>query len=313
MTKLSISKRSAEEDNIGLVLSGGGAKGAYQAGVWKAMAEFGLVERVRAISGTSIGAINAAAFAVLRDPAAIERFWMKGVGDAVDIQRRPLSEKSIEETVARFESGASFPMPSWLDRSGLERMLRRMMPVTWPADGPEVWATALECRNEWFRRTYALRRFRVDLEPDPEKRLNILLASAAIPWGFKPVKIDDVTFVDGGWEAKGGDNTPIAPFLEGHENLRVIVVVRLNSEAADPTPRPLLSAARQKVVEIHPSKTLPGPLDLIGAAFGRKWSRWTQAIRQWSGVVAFHPEYAKESFNLGYEDALHAKELSLLA
>ena len=59
---------------IGLVLSGGGAKGAFQAGVWKAMHELGLADRVRAISGTSVGAINAAAFATIRDPDEICRF-----------------------------------------------------------------------------------------------------------------------------------------------------------------------------------------------------------------------------------------------
>lgn len=35
---------------IGLVLSGGGAKGAFQAGVWMAMCELGLADRVR-VSG----------------------------------------------------------------------------------------------------------------------------------------------------------------------------------------------------------------------------------------------------------------------
>ena len=39
--------------NIGLVLSGGGANGAYQAGVWKVVVETGIAKRVKAISGTS--------------------------------------------------------------------------------------------------------------------------------------------------------------------------------------------------------------------------------------------------------------------
>jgi hypothetical protein len=43
---------------LGLVLSGGGAKGAYQLGVWKAMEEFDLSRRVRAVSGSSVGALN---------------------------------------------------------------------------------------------------------------------------------------------------------------------------------------------------------------------------------------------------------------
>lgn len=43
---------------IGLVLSGGGGKGSYQIGVWKALYELGLTKYIVAISSTSIGTIN---------------------------------------------------------------------------------------------------------------------------------------------------------------------------------------------------------------------------------------------------------------
>ena len=42
----------------GLVLSGGGTRGAFQVGVWKALKE--LEVDVKAIAGTSIGALNGA-------------------------------------------------------------------------------------------------------------------------------------------------------------------------------------------------------------------------------------------------------------
>jgi NTE family protein len=42
----------------GLVLAGGGTKGAYEVGVWKAIKELKL--NVTAITGASIGALNAA-------------------------------------------------------------------------------------------------------------------------------------------------------------------------------------------------------------------------------------------------------------
>ena len=41
-----------------LVLSGGGAKGAYQLGVYKALKRLGI--KINIITGTSIGAINGA-------------------------------------------------------------------------------------------------------------------------------------------------------------------------------------------------------------------------------------------------------------
>lgn len=49
------------KNKIGLVLSGGGAKGAYQVGVVRALAEMNI--KIGAISGASIGALNGAIIA----------------------------------------------------------------------------------------------------------------------------------------------------------------------------------------------------------------------------------------------------------
>ena len=54
-------------ERFGLVLSGGGAKGAFQIGVWQAMCELGLASRITAISGTSVGAINGGVIAAGND------------------------------------------------------------------------------------------------------------------------------------------------------------------------------------------------------------------------------------------------------
>lgn len=57
---------------IGLVLSGGGAKGAYQVGVLKALTEMGV--QVDAIAGASIGALNGAIIAAAPSQAlAVDR------------------------------------------------------------------------------------------------------------------------------------------------------------------------------------------------------------------------------------------------
>lgn len=56
-----------------LVLSGGGAHGAYEAGVAAALLE---QERFDVICGVSIGAINAALIAAGRGDDALERFWL---------------------------------------------------------------------------------------------------------------------------------------------------------------------------------------------------------------------------------------------
>ena len=40
----------------GIVLEGGGARGAYQVGAWRALRETGV--KIKGISGTSVGALN---------------------------------------------------------------------------------------------------------------------------------------------------------------------------------------------------------------------------------------------------------------
>ena len=61
-------------NGIGLVLAGGGGKGAYQIGAWKYLREAGLDRYVSAVSGTSVGALNAALFAA-GDLEQAENLW----------------------------------------------------------------------------------------------------------------------------------------------------------------------------------------------------------------------------------------------
>ena len=49
-------------ESLGLVFSGGGGKGSYEIGVWKYLHEIGLDKNITAVSGTSVGALNAALF-----------------------------------------------------------------------------------------------------------------------------------------------------------------------------------------------------------------------------------------------------------
>ena len=70
----SIPPPSVHAGSAGLVLSGGGARGAYEAGVLRYLygglaTRHGMAPRVDIISGTSVGAINGAYLAsVMHDP-----------------------------------------------------------------------------------------------------------------------------------------------------------------------------------------------------------------------------------------------------
>ncbi len=56
----------------GIVLEGGGAKGAYEIGAWKALREAGI--RIKGISGTSVGALNGA-FICMNNLEKAEEIW----------------------------------------------------------------------------------------------------------------------------------------------------------------------------------------------------------------------------------------------
>ena len=309
--------------DIGLVLSGGGAKGAFQAGVWKAMCELGLAERVQAISGTSVGALNAAAFASVRDPGTICRFWREHVEEVATPNLRHLTVDAIQDGIANTLAGKAFPFHGLLDRSALERIVRSLLPADWPTDGPQVIASSLECRGglfEEFRsQAYRLRRFRIDEEPDLDRRIAMLLASAAIPWGFDPVEIDGRRFVDGGWDDNGGENVPIRPLRWNHPDIETIIVVRCNSAEVEPDPTRVRIPRGVGLVEIRPSSPLTGIFgelpDIIPAASSiggipvigpivEQMKALSRQIMAWSGTLAFDRSCAQRYIKQGYADAL---------
>src|SRR5919197_1296834 len=124
----------------GTVLSGGGARGAYEAGVlsilWPALERRD--ERPSLFVGTSVGAINAAYLAASHHLVAaeaaeglLERWREVSKGEVV----RPLLLEQVPLTVLRYAGELlSLPgvrLPSLLDPSPLERNLRRWM--DWPA------------------------------------------------------------------------------------------------------------------------------------------------------------------------------------
>lgn len=76
-----IRKRSYRREKLGLVLSGGGARGAFQVGVYeRLLRDQRFADGPAVLSGTSAGAINAALIAAGRTPREMMRFW-NGIAD----------------------------------------------------------------------------------------------------------------------------------------------------------------------------------------------------------------------------------------
>jgi NTE family protein len=230
---------------IGLVLSGGGARGAYEAGAISVLAPAlqARGERPSLLVGTSAGAINTAYLAASRHVDAAQQVeglldrWRQATKDEVI---RPILRRQMPLTALRY-AGELLSLPrvrlaSLLDPTPLEGNLHRW--VSWPdlhrnvATGVvaavAVIATAARSgrtvafveddRESAFRHSHALEYVHTELADEHVR------ASAAIPILFPPVRIDMPSEARG-WYVDGGTrlNTPIKPALDlGADRLVVI-------------------------------------------------------------------------------------------
>lgn len=312
-------KTAVLHDNpLALVLSGGGAKGAYEVGVWQELQAAGLAPRVKAISGTSVGAINAALFATR--PEAAETLWLENMGDVFTINTNRVGEtlrktldtasNSVEvakatgkdwkgvvhfilSTALRVASDAVETTQTdehregYINSSKLAEALGANLPTEWPGNAPMVYATAVEKNAGKASKTWRLNGEQHD------RQILMLRSSAAIPLGFDTVEIDGKTYVDGGWESKGGDNVPLEPILDHHSEIKTVFIVylddakHLNKKRFERN-QSAATAAGVRLVEIVPSEN-------IGRGFGG-----------WQGVFDASPETAKHLIELGRKDAREA-------
>jgi NTE family protein len=227
---------------LGLVLSGGGANGAFEAGVVAAIEEAGLTPSV--LSGTSAGALNVAGMAHGLDAAALAEVW-RGVRaqDVFRLRRdvwralRPGRWFAKGNLASRALSGIGW---TWLlETSPLRATLQRVLDgdhVTVQGD-LAVSVSAVE------KATGALVRFTNALPPPHRRKpsyrqvalgVDHLMASAAIPLAFRPAELDGRRWWDGGIVA----NTPLAPAM-AHEPDAVIVVTTATRERPAPQPETL--------------------------------------------------------------------------
>ncbi|CAN5851144.1 patatin-like phospholipase family protein [soil metagenome] len=234
---------------IVLVLQGGGALGAYQAGVYQALHEHGLAPDW--IVGTSIGAINASLLAGNRPETRLPRlkqFWDRvSHADGVDLARIPDSYRqsniwlSTIDTMLRGVPGFFKPRPlSWFGMSVAVK----------PEDASFYDTTPLaETLNELLDFDYlnaeggtrltinAMKVTTGELTHFDNRTQTIsakhVLASGALPPGFPPVRIDGYLYWDGGLYS----NTPLATVLDDspHINTLCFMVDLWSADGPEPT------------------------------------------------------------------------------
>ncbi len=205
---------------IGLVLSGGGGKGAYEVGVWRAMEQLGLAKDIAAVSGTSVGALNAALFAQ-GDLAKAEEAWLSmKPSDVLSIDLKELlvslAKGGIVVSPAVMTLVKTLAMSGVFSRDGLRRIIKDYL------DEAIVKQKSMPCyvcatKLPLFKATYfSLQDYRQETIED------ILLASSAIPFVFPKQVVQGEQY----WDGFIRDNTPIKPLVE--EGCNIIIAVMLS-------------------------------------------------------------------------------------
>lgn len=234
---------------IVLVLQGGGALGAYQAGVYQALHEHDLVPDW--VVGTSIGAINAALLAGNSKATRLQRlqqFWGRiAHPDSVDMtrvsdtQRRSNIWLATLDTVLRgvpgffkprlfslFSLGMRVPPEeaSYYDTSELSQTLHELVDFDYlnAPGGMRLTVNALRLKCG------SLTRFDTSEQAIGAEHI---CASGALPPGFPAVRVDGDLYWDGGLYS----NTPLETVLDDvpHVDTLVFMVDLWSAEGPEPT------------------------------------------------------------------------------
>lgn len=201
----------------GIVLEGGGARGSYQIGAWKALREAGI--KIRGIAGASVGALNGALIC-MDDLEKAEEIWENirysqviDVDDDVIETVKKLDLKSLD-LVKVAEDAKKILKDKGLDITPLKNLIESVV------DEDKIRSSD----RELYLTTYSV----TDREllvlnakdiPDGEIG-DMLLASAYFP-AFRNDKLGGKRYLDGG----GWNNVPINILLE--HDYKDILVIRI--------------------------------------------------------------------------------------
>ncbi len=242
------------EKEYGIVLEGGGARGAYQIGVWKALREAGM--KIKGVAGTSVGALNGALIC-MDDLEKAEEIWgnmtystVFNVDDSMIGKLKKFGMRSMKVTDAAAEFRRLFsdrgldiaPLKKLLEETVDEERIRRS-----PRDFCAASFSVTDRKEEDF-----------DIKAAPPGTMkNMMMASAYFP-GFKQEKFCGKTYLDGG----SVNNVPVD--LLADRGYKDIIVIRLYGIGVDR--RRFMDIPEDVTVhEIAPRRNLGGILEFDSA------------------------------------------------
>lgn len=238
---------------IALVLGGGGGKGAYQIGAWKALREYGIDKRIGAVAGTSVGALNTALF-IQGDYEGARKVWELVDNDKIlclDKSRYLQALKKFQ--LPRIFSDGIFSSQGLLELMNTQVDLEKISRAKTPAFATCSRLPTINLKNFKLPELHPSY-FRINGLP-PEVLTSVLLASSAIPLVFDSVEINGSHYVDGGLT----DNLPLSPLYD--LGFRQFIVINLDMYLR--LPREQYRDA--DIIEVMPdhtrTETLTGVLD----------------------------------------------------
>ena len=259
-------EKPSNRKKTALVLPGGGARGAFQVGVLKAIADLvprGSVNPFGIISGTSAGAINSAVLAAKARRfrvaiAELEQVWGNFRSHHVyRTDNLAMLKSSARWLGALVTAGTLVRMPkSLLDNSPLRALLSRNIRFSRIEHGiDQGWLDAVSVTAAGYSSAKSTAFF--DASGDRQgwshtrrcgvrTRINLdhLMASIAVPMIFPPVRIGNEYFGDGAMRQA----TPLSPAVRlGADR---ILVIGVRNEIADGSSEPASPPAFPSVAEI---------------------------------------------------------------
>lgn len=242
----------------GIVLEGGGAKGAYQIGAWKALREAGV--RIKGIAGASVGSLNGALIC-MDDLEKAEDIWKNieysRVMDVSDETIKALKKKDFKALNMQeiLNSGFQFIKDGGFDVTPLKNLIAEVV-------GDE--SRIRESDRELFAVTYSVsehKELAVDVKSGEEGSVKDMLLASAYFLAFKNEKLGGKWYRDGG----GFNNVPLGVLLDkGYEDIIVIRIYGWGFDSEKVTKIP----DGANVYHIAPRQDLGGILE-----FDKKQSR----------------------------------------
>ena len=255
------------DKEYGIVLEGGGAKGAYQVGAWKALREAGV--KIKGVSGVSVGALNGALIC-MDDMETAENIWENiSYSKVMDVD-----EEMMEDVMSGnlktsnlgkiLKEGMKILVDGGMDIAPLRQLIEHAV------DEDKIRRSPMD----FYVITYSVsdhKLMEVNVKEAPEGLVPDMLLASAYFLAFKNEKLHGKRYMDGGaW-----NNVPFDTLMKlGYKD---IIILRIYGLGFD----------KERTVEI------PEDVTVYHVA----------PRRDLGGILEFDKKKSRRNMKLGYYDA----------